>query len=422
MRLRAPKRLLRPSWWRQLMHAATDAVHRLRPARGLELFERALAAAQALPLPRDSLVIAFCVSRLVGARTTLSSDAMAAATEPSQFKVALEMVWRDDARALLLAQRCLALYHARWRAGTLFTLTPVELAFFGHTSPVQICAEDYIAVAADAVSDWPPLRTPADEEARTHGVHGALRAALEMASQDDVQFSLDVVSALCKTMSRLHNDSAAGGGFGRISGARRHRRGALRPAPLRAAVLQRHGAGAQVLQALWTLPRRRVLQRCAQQGGLEAAQARGGLPGCTRRQLDAGRRNAQGRYEHDVEGVRAMRCPVALPHFLAVGGACRPLALAAPPARACRHRRGGEEPAPPERTCVRPMQPSTDRGCLATHGASCSFLRPGLANAGARALVSRAARGSRVHRRVCRRGGGGAARLAAQCCAHRIAR
>jgi hypothetical protein len=199
---------------RQLMYAAMDALHRLRPARGLELFERALAAAEALPLPQDSLVVAFCVSRLVRARTTLSSDAMAAAAEPSQFKEALEVVWRGDARALLLAQRCLALYHARWRAGTLFTLTPQELAFFlGHTSPVQTCAEEYISVAADAVSDWPPLRTPADEEARTLGVHGALRVALEMAARDALHLSLDLVAALRKTMSRLHNDSAAGGGM-----------------------------------------------------------------------------------------------------------------------------------------------------------------------------------------------------------------
>jgi hypothetical protein len=104
----------------QLQHAASDAVCHLRFARCLELSERTLAAAEALlPLSRDSLVVAFCMSSVLEARTRFREDVVAAADTP-QLNALLRTVWRDDERALSLAQRRLALYHARWHA--LYTL------------------------------------------------------------------------------------------------------------------------------------------------------------------------------------------------------------------------------------------------------------------------------------------------------------
>ncbi len=80
----------------QLQHAASDAVCHLRFARCLELSERTLAAAEALlPLPRDSLVIAFCMSSVFDARVRLREDVVAAAETP-QLSALLKTVWRDD--------------------------------------------------------------------------------------------------------------------------------------------------------------------------------------------------------------------------------------------------------------------------------------------------------------------------------------
>jgi hypothetical protein len=43
----------------------------------------------------------------------------------------LRAAWARDEQALPLSQRCLALLHARWRAGSLLSLnTPEEAAFF----------------------------------------------------------------------------------------------------------------------------------------------------------------------------------------------------------------------------------------------------------------------------------------------------
>jgi hypothetical protein len=66
---------------------------------------------------------------VVDARTICREDVVAAADTPRYTEVR-RTVWRSDEQALSLAQRCLALYHARWRAGTLFTLSPQELAYF----------------------------------------------------------------------------------------------------------------------------------------------------------------------------------------------------------------------------------------------------------------------------------------------------
>ena len=99
---------------------------------------------------------------------------------------------QNEQRVLPLAQRCLALYDMRWRAGTLFTLTLAERVYFADRDvPRQSPAESFLFCAKDAVVFWPPLRTPAEEEARLRGVCGALRAALEMEARDDLQLGIE---------------------------------------------------------------------------------------------------------------------------------------------------------------------------------------------------------------------------------------
>jgi hypothetical protein len=197
----------------QLVRAAKDAIGRLRYARCRELYERALAAAEDLPLPHDSLVLAFCLARVVDARTMFREDMLAAVKNatPMNATEMLSSAWRGDEHVLTLAQRSLALYHARWLAGTLFTLSPEELAL---SADSDICgAEDYISSAEAAVFYWPPLRTPEEMEARFHGIYGALRTVLEMDARPDLQLSLYAVAAVRRMLAGIGEDDAAGGGI-----------------------------------------------------------------------------------------------------------------------------------------------------------------------------------------------------------------
>jgi hypothetical protein len=115
---------------------------------------------------------------------------------------------QKEQRVLPLAQRCLALYDMRWRAGTLFTLTLAERVYFADRDvPRQSPAESFLFCAKDAVVFWPPLRTPAEEEARLRGVCGALRAALEMDARDDLQVRECAASALNGISTRLLADT-----------------------------------------------------------------------------------------------------------------------------------------------------------------------------------------------------------------------
>ncbi len=68
----------------QLLSDVAGAIRRLRNARAVELSERALAAAEALPLPRDSLVVARCMSYLVDTRTRPNISVLAAADAAQQ--------------------------------------------------------------------------------------------------------------------------------------------------------------------------------------------------------------------------------------------------------------------------------------------------------------------------------------------------
>jgi hypothetical protein len=108
-----------------------------------------------------------------------------------------------------LSQRCLALYYARWRAGTLFTLSPEEHAFVAVLGMPALASIQYFLCVDSAVNAWPLLRTPAEDEARMHGVYGALQVALELDARDEL--SEDDVAAVHDIMAGLHNDSLADG-------------------------------------------------------------------------------------------------------------------------------------------------------------------------------------------------------------------
>jgi hypothetical protein len=69
----------------------------------------------------------------------------------------------------------------------------------------------YIRCASDAACCWPALRTPADDEARVRGVHGALRAALELEARGGLN---DVTSSTCIALQNLLTFSLLGSAHG----------------------------------------------------------------------------------------------------------------------------------------------------------------------------------------------------------------
>jgi hypothetical protein len=161
----------------QLKRAAAKAESLERHSRALELYERALAAAE-LAQPRDSLIIAAMldeqrITRMRAAQGTASSSAVAVTAD--------------------LNQRLFPLLHARWQAGTLFTPTAEETAYLVEDEyprlPAQMCgALFYLSTATDELVPAPaecarrfllPC-TPAEAEARLQGLYGALRTALEL--------------------------------------------------------------------------------------------------------------------------------------------------------------------------------------------------------------------------------------------------
>jgi hypothetical protein len=156
----------------QLKRAAAKAHQLGRFARAVELYERALAAAE-LAQPRDSLIIASLHEELGMAHCR---TAQANPSSPATYE-------RMDE----LFQRSLRLLPARWQAGTLFAPTAEEVAYLVEDEypclPAQMCgAYFYIETAKEAarLQRFLPPCTPAEAEVRLHGVYGALRAALEM--------------------------------------------------------------------------------------------------------------------------------------------------------------------------------------------------------------------------------------------------
>jgi hypothetical protein len=157
----------------QLRRAAEKAEKLARFSRAVELCERALAAAE-VAQPRGSLIVASLLDELVNTRFR------SPLTKPEGI---------DAAEATELKVRSLHLLHARWQAGTLFTPTAEEVAFYVENEephlPAQMCgAYTYIRAAEDVLQlqHFVPqacMPRPAEAEARLQSVCGALRAALD---------------------------------------------------------------------------------------------------------------------------------------------------------------------------------------------------------------------------------------------------
>jgi hypothetical protein len=153
----------------QPRRAAQKANKLARPARAVELYERALAAAE-LAQPRNSLIIAALLGALV------DTHIRALQAHP---------ITSTAAERMQLTLRSLHLLHARWQAGTLFSPTAEEVAFLEEDDypflPAQLCGAFFYTVAAvDVVLQQARLPcAPAEAEALLHATYGALRAALE---------------------------------------------------------------------------------------------------------------------------------------------------------------------------------------------------------------------------------------------------
>jgi hypothetical protein len=163
----------------QLKLASGQAEHLMRTARAQELRERLLSAAEASQ-PRNSLIIAVTLRLIISARLVLATGANSSVSPLNVQK--LVNAWQSDPPLLASSKRCLALLLARWHEGALCSASPEEVAFNADDSrPAQtLGTEAFFACTRDAIRWWPPLQSAAAEQARVHGIHGALRAALAL--------------------------------------------------------------------------------------------------------------------------------------------------------------------------------------------------------------------------------------------------
>jgi hypothetical protein len=124
----------------KLMVGAEHASKLGRMSRAIELCERALAATEADVSLRGSLVLPAVLQSMVCAYAKdimlrhLSQSSPAATLElPESVHVEVFCNTPSVNGTLLLShsQRSLALFHARWRTGSLFALTPQEVTYFG---------------------------------------------------------------------------------------------------------------------------------------------------------------------------------------------------------------------------------------------------------------------------------------------------
>jgi hypothetical protein len=172
----------------KLVHAAHDAESRGRRARCAELRERALAAAEA-SLPRDSLITARLLQVSITRKRAASHAGHAAHNVTLHLGSAGDTMQQLDDEVLVLTRKGLFLCDARFRAGTLFTPTPEERAFFDG-EPGDVPAPPLLAgpgayfsfavVHLEAVVQMPRLMsrmTSAVHLAFLRAVHGALQAA-----------------------------------------------------------------------------------------------------------------------------------------------------------------------------------------------------------------------------------------------------
>jgi hypothetical protein len=164
---------------KSLMADAAAAGMRARHARAFELFERALAVAEA-ELQPDSLVLSSILESLRCARSMHVRFAAGERQAGVNFcnSEMMAAAWRDP-QILALSQRSLSLLHARWRNGTLDKLRVDETSVLFHESlgPHAGC-DMYISTACTALGYWPPPVTDAAAEERVCFVYGALRTAL----------------------------------------------------------------------------------------------------------------------------------------------------------------------------------------------------------------------------------------------------
>jgi hypothetical protein len=188
----------------QLKDAACAANDLSRFARACELFERALRAAEDA-LPTDSLInaalcVEFTMNRAAGEAENISGS------ERHPRKAA----WLRDVRSLAMSQRALRICHARWRAGTLLTVTPEERAYFCGDGDTGDCAPPgvhaYVVCARDAACLWPPLRDAEEERERVRGVYGALQTALQTVVRDGQQLQVLANYALLELLLEFYID------------------------------------------------------------------------------------------------------------------------------------------------------------------------------------------------------------------------
>jgi uncharacterized protein (DUF983 family) len=197
-----------------------------------------------------------------------------AAVQTPGYAVALTAAWARDEQALLLSQRCLALLHARWRAGSLLSLTPEEAAFFaglqmrcpgasrGRLDDVFSSTLDTLRNVLTFSLLGPPRGLLLQKLRSVCGLTPADENVLRELQQHNEALRQGKVSAadeLASIQARSAADVARHG--------------------LRCCALPACGdteAHPKLYnEALRSLPRRRLLLCAAQQGGLEAPQARG---------------------------------------------------------------------------------------------------------------------------------------------------
>jgi hypothetical protein len=162
------------------LYKAARVAHKIgRRTRCLELCGRALAAAEA-SLPFDSLIWTPLLDQAVTCRNVMAAEVAAAQGTPRHAELVVE-AWRSDAQLLVLSRKTLMLCDARFRAGTLFTPTPEEGAFFGATHiPAHFAgAVAYLFRVKELLFKWPPPSTHAENTTRMRIVHRAMQVCLE---------------------------------------------------------------------------------------------------------------------------------------------------------------------------------------------------------------------------------------------------
>lgn len=171
------------------LKAARRQAELVRGARAKELYERALALADdaiaAGLLTTDSLIYVTVLRELYSSRLLVATIAIKqqARSEVDE-SVAMEVAWHDDT-TVSLSRQALAALLARWEAGTLFTLSTVELAYCAQEDLLPkdedslhiALAELLFMIAADTAFRSPrEARGSINTNASHAGITAALRA------------------------------------------------------------------------------------------------------------------------------------------------------------------------------------------------------------------------------------------------------